>query len=608
MMARNKEIHFDEAIADSIASDKKIKEEPIKSVIFKAVWIITILFSSIGVIRVFSLSIIQGDYYSKRALANVRQEIPIIAPRGLITDRFGKPLVENKAILSVVIRVEEMIKAGEESEVLKAVGEIFGLNREELLKSFANYDFEKSADFLIAQDISLNQAIAIKSLNLRSLNVADDYKRQYQSPAFAHIIGYVGKTSKDDLSARKDLTAYDSVGRAGLEAYYDDLLRGKNGKKLIYRNIYGKIEKIEEAEDKKIGGELTTTVDAEFQQYFYNRLLDGLRSLGRNSGVGLALNPKNGEVLALSSMPSFDGNNVSEYLSNPYEPLFNRAVAGVYNPGSTIKPIHATAALREGVIVPKGQIFSAGFIEIPNPFDPSHPSRFLDWRPHGWVDLYSAIARSSNVYFYEVVGGFEDQRGVGVGKIIEYWKKFGFDKKTGIDLPGESTGFLPNPEEKEKRTKTIWRIGDTYNIAIGQGDIAVTPLELINAVIAIGTGRAMRPHLVSGPENQVILDLSEFEPQFKEVRKGMEDTVSKPYGTANKLSDLPFRIAAKTGSAQTANNTKINALFVGLAPAHDPQIAILILIENAREGSLNTIPIAKDVLGWYYENRILTNR
>lgn len=609
MPRRSKDFHFDEAVADSLAPSEKIKEEPIKSLIFKAVWVSSLLISILALIRIFFLGGLQGSYYAERALGNVRQELPIIAPRGVILDRRGIPLVENKTIFSVFLRVDEMINRGERDKVSKATEEILGINLDEKLANLEASDLENYLDYLIAEDISPKQAIDLKSLNLGSLRVEDDYKRSYRSNAFAHVVGYVGRPNKDDLSKNKKLNVSDSLGKAGLEAYYDGILRGENGKKLVYKNTKGEVQKIEKSKDIKIGQIFKTTIDADFQEYFYNRLREGLQSLGRTSGVGIAINPGNGEVLALVSSPTFDPTKVSEFLNDPTEPLFNRAVSGVYNPGSTIKPIHAVAALKERVIDTKKQIFSAGFIELPNPFDPSQPSRFLDWRPHGWVDLYSAIARSSNVYFYEVGGGFEGLKGLGIDRLLTYWQKFSLDKKTGIDLPGESSGFLPNPDEKEKRTGTIWRIGDTYNVSIGQGDIAVTPLELLNGIIAIGNGgKVFEPHIAESREVKVIFDLSELEPYLKEVRKGMEDAVSKSYGTARLLSDLPVKVAAKTGSAQTSNNTKTNALFVGYSPREHPQIAILVLIENAREGSLNAVPIAKDVLGWYYKNRMISNR
>ena len=396
----------------------------------------------------------------------------------------------------------------------------------------------------------------------------------------------------------------DFIGRAGLEAYYDNSLRGENGRITIYRNAFGDLEDIKRTREPVAGSSLKTTIDAEFQEYFYDRMSLELKSLGRFSGVGLAINPENGEVLTLMSFPSFDANNISDYLSDPNQPLFNRAVSGAYSPGSAIKPVHAVAALKEGVVNPDTQIYSAGYIEIPNPYNPDNPSRFVDWKAHGWVNLRKALAVSSNVYFYEVGGGFENITGVGIEKLQRYWEKFGFGRQTGIDLPGEVAGFLPSPEEKEERTGSIWRVGDTYNVSIGQGDLRFSPVELLNGISAIAEGRAFKLHIAEQDDSEEIINLDDFSESLPEVREGMKDVVRSEYGSAKLLGDLPVKVAGKTGTPQTTGNTKINAIFVAYAPADDPKIAVLVLIEDAREGSLNAVPIARDVLGWYYENRL----
>jgi len=419
--------------------------------------------------------------------------------------------------------------------------------------------------------------------------------------------------NSQDLRENEELVLNDLIGRAGLEAFYDDRLRGKNGAIALYRNAKGEVEATTRVKEPIAGNRLETTLDADFQRYFYQRMIQALVSLGRTSGAGIAINPKNGEVLALVSLPSFDANNIAPSLNNPNRPLFNRAVSGLYSPGSTIKPIHAVAALNEKIIAPDRQIFSAGYIEVPNPYRPDQPSRFLDWKAHGWVNLYQAIARSSNIYFYAVGGGLEPNvspnhdflKGLGIERLIAYWKRFGLDQKTGIDLPGEASGFLPNPTEKEKRTGARWLIGDTYNVSIGQGDLTITPIRLLSAIAAIANnGRAFAPHLAKERKGPILIDVSDLGDALTEVRKGMEETVNQPYGTAHLLNDLPLKVAGKTGSAQIAGNTKVNALFVGYAPASNPEIAVLILIEDAKEGSLNTVPIARDVFRWYYENRL----
>lgn len=597
-----KRIDFDEVISDAAASDLSLLEQPLRPLVFRGVVLATVIVALVFSITVLLLASVNHNRYLKRAQANANQEIPLIAPRGIITDRNGVPLSENQAIFSAFLQVSEMARNNEKEAVLRTAEDILGLDRKEVLENLGNTNFES---IILKRDISREQAIAVKTLGLKSLIVESDYRRNYKDPAFAHVLGYVGLVNGEDLLANEELVLNDLIGRSGLEAYYDNTLRGKNGAVTAYRNALGEVESVSRTKEPEPGGELKTTIDAGLQKYFYDRLLQGLLSLGRTSGVGIAVNPQNGEVLALVSLPSFDANNLTSYLDNPNRPLFNRAVSGIYSPGSTIKPIHAAAALHEGVVDPQKKVYSAGYIEIPNPYDPSRPSRFLDWKAHGWVDLYSALARSSNIYFYAVGGGLDDIKGLKIAKLNEYWKRFGLDKKTGIDLPGESNGFLPNPDEKEKRTGSPWLLGDTYNVSIGQGDLQITPLELISAISAISNGgRAFKPHLLKDKRSELLIDITDMEPSLREVRLGMEDGVKKPYGTAHLLATLPLKVASKTGSAQIALNTKINALFVGYAPTENPEIAILILVENAKEGSLNTIPIANDVLQWYYSNRM----
>ena len=603
-----RQVDFDEVISDSNPSVEKFSaiESPLNQSVFHMVFAVAVIMTLIFLGKTVFLAGVQGSHYANRSENNINQDVPLIAPRGIITDRNNIPLVENEAIFSVFLRINEMVRSNEQEEVLSVSETILGLNRDEVLENINSTNFEGAVDVILARDITRDQVIAIRGLGLTSLVVENDYRRRYNSKAFSHVIGYVGLANSKDLNSNEDLVINDLVGRAGLEAYYDSRLRGKNGAVTIYRNALGDVEAIERTREPIAGDKLETTIDAKFQEYFYNRMLKGLTSLNRTSGVGMAINPQNGEVLALISFPSFDANNISPSLSNPHQPLFNRAISGLYSPGSTIKPIHATAALAEGNVTPTDQVFSPRYIEIPNPYNPDHPSRFVDWKPQGWVDVKSALARSSNVYFYAIGGGFEDTKGLGIAKLREYWDIFGINKLTGIDLPGESKGILPDPDEKKERTGSIWRIGDTYNVSIGQGDLRITPIELLISIAAIANhGKAFIPHIAKIDNPQPLLDLGWLESSLSIVREGMIDAVDKPYGTANMLKDLPMSTAAKTGSSQVANNTKTNALFVGYGPTENPEIAIIILVEDAKEGSLNAVPIANDVLRWYYKNRLI---
>ncbi len=616
-MSKN-ELNVEDLVFNKDKREQDYLELPLSRQTF---WLVGLVILGVGLIvfgRSFYLNVVRGFFYQDRALANLHRELEIPAPRGVIRDRFGNPLVENKNSFSAFLSVVDLLKSGSDLRgSVQQIAEVLDADAEELVGFVERANLEKRNYLPLARNISRSQAIALSSLNLDAIDITADYVRDYPNgPVFSHVLGYVGESE----------TSKDIVGKSGVEAYYDQFLRGADGRMLVYRDAKGQVLDEKIAEAPRSGADVVTTIDADLQTFFYNRLKTALAFLGRDSGVGIALDPQNGEVLAMVSMPTFDNNQIAKYLNGRSQPLFNRAISGQYTPGSAIKPLVALAALREKIVEPDFQVLSTGSIEIPNPYDPENPSRFLDWKAHGWVDLYSALARSSNVYFYEVGGGFERFKGLGIEKLRSYWQTFLLGQKTGIDLFSENSGFLPAPEEKEKRTGQIWRIGDTYNVSIGQGDLLLTPLQLINFIASIANGgKIYRPHLVSAPPSlaptlsvgeptpgvgfvgrqfPVLFDYSDWQEELAAVRRGMEDAVSKPYGTANMLAYLPMKSAGKTGSSQVANNTRTNAFFVGYAPATDPEIAILVLIENSKEGSLNAVPVARDVMQWYYENRI----
>ena len=616
---KKREVGFEETVVDSLAEEQNIMERPIGSLVFYILLFVSVLISSIAIGRVAIWGTLKHEFYKGKALANINKEVPIIAPRGIITDRYGESLLENKAIFSVTLDINAMIKDGREAEILAAAENILKIDPEGLKLKIYGADLENNNILIIAQDVAREDAIKIEGLDINSISISSDYRREYKSEAFSHILGFIGLPSIEDIEGDSNISLIDAVGKNGLEKYYDGILRGKNGKESVFRNAKGESEETGNYTEPHPGETLTTTIDKELQGFFYESLSKNLRAKGQKAGVGIIITPKNGEVLSLISLPSFNPDEIGKYLDNYSHPLFNRAISGAYNPGSTIKPMHAVAALKEGVVNEKTRIYSDGLIEVPNPYNPDLPSYFVDWRPQGWVDVYSAIAKSSNIYFYAIAGGlpknesgiisgYLNPNGIGIEKINNYWRKFGFGSKTGIDLPNESVGFLPEPEEKEERTGSIWRLGDTYNIAIGQGDVLLTPLQLLNGLIAIiNGGPVFKPHIrLTDPEP--LFDLSILSQEFAIVRRGMEETIKEPYGTGYYLSSLPFKTAGKTGSAQVSGNTKTNALFIGYGPTDeymkDKQIAMLILIEDAQEGSLNAIPIAKEVFEWYYMNRL----
>lgn len=619
-MKSKPEFDLEHAIIETQARHLDILELPLSRRVFLLMGGAAFLFVGIFFSRIFYLSVLYGDFYGRRSAMNVTKPITLPAVRGVIYDRFGKVMARNESAFRLVLNAGLAKRQKIDLDAMAdSLSGILETDKESLMSIIGKTDLEKTALITLGRDISPAQVSEIQKLGISALEIQDDYRRDYVGgPAFAPVVGYTGQIQFGDLH-----------GKAGLEKYYDSILGGEDGLRLMYKNAKGEIldEKLLDA--PRHGQDIYTAIDADLQEYFYNRLRQALISLGRNVGVGIAVNPQNGEILSLVNIPSYDSNVFTipsakkergNLLTAFFRPLFNRAVSGMYTPGSTVKPLVAIAGLKEGVITPQSRVFSSGILEIPNPYNPDQPSRFLDWRAHGWVDVRSALARSSNIFFYAVGGGLPSgvgdigdvRKGLGIDKLKEYWKLFGFGEKTGIDLDGENSGFLPDPEEKEARKNDIWRLGDTYNVTIGQGDLLVTPIQLLSQIAAIANGgKWYKPHIlkeVKGGEKvqpEIIRDFSIFSDELKEVQEGMKDTVRKPYGTAYKLADLPMQVAGKTGSSQVSNNTKTNAFFVAYAPADNPQIAILVLIENAREGSLNAVPVGKDVLDWYYWNRLV---
>jgi penicillin-binding protein 2 len=629
---RDDDMAFEDAIEDDWSKDLDIAEVSIgnKPMVVLGAVIFLIACAIFGRVIFLNLS---GAYYEARAENNVAQADETSAPRGIIYDREGNALAENKAAFAAVLDARTFLQnENDESSTLATTQSILGISPDDVMALVASSSAQDFATpVVLAENLNQNQLVNMEALDIPSLKVQDDFERDYPNgPIFSSVIGYTGRVTQDDLEGDPGLKYQDFIGKTGLEAFYDDVLRGTPGVQVTYKNAQGKTFGQNEQSSPVIGKPLTLTIDGGLQAYFYNRLAAGLQSLGRTVGVGIAMDPQTGQILSLINMPSFDNNVFSEpgqnteienLLTSPDKPLFNRAVTGFYNPGSTIKPLDGVAGLTEGVIDSTRDIFSPGYVLVPNPYDPSMPTKYLDWQYQGSVDLASALAQSSDVYFYIVGGGspayttplLNDPsdygiKGLGPSGLYTWWQKFGLGKPTGIDMPNEAAGFLPTPAWKQQKTGKPWLQGDTYNVAIGQGDLLMTPLQLIDYSTAIANGgKVYRPYLNASSTPQVEENLTQFLPEIEQVQAGMRATVDTPRGTAYTMNDLPFPSCGKSGSAQIQNNTEENALFIGYAPcgtpSSTPQIIVLVLIENSKQGSLNAIPIAKDVLNWWYQNR-----
>ncbi len=623
-MNRNSELHVEEIFLDGGgAREAPYAPFPASRGAFLVVFAAAALLS-VGVLgKVGFLNMVRGAFYEARAAANVSREINLPSYRAVILDRYGEVLAENVSSASVFLNVPTLLSLAPERRASLGfqISEILGLPQADFDQLIEKTDFARTNWVPLARDVNADEVIAVKGLNDASIQVVDDYRRTYPGgAAFAHVIGYTGVGEGNSV-----------VGKSGIEVEYDREIRGKDGQYVFFEDASGGVVGNRVVSPPEPSEPFATTIDAEFQRFFYDRLTEGLAALGREAGVGIALNPKTGEVLALVSAPSFDPNAFvdrgrtserTQILRDPSERLFNRAISGAYSPGSTIKPLVALAALREGIVNPGTAIFSDGALEVPNPYFPDQPSVFLDWKAHGWVNLASAIARSSNIYFYLTGGGIPkglqasdlvlgsfDRAGLGADRLMDYARRLGFGGKTGIDLPAEGESFLPTPGMREAGSGNQWRIGDTYNVSIGQGDLSVTPIQLVSFMAGLGSGGVVhRPFIRMGKAVSDIADFSEWRDEIAAVQRGLEEAVADPSGSSNMLSTLPIAVAGKTGTPQIANKRRVNAFFTGYGPVENPELAILVAVENAREGSLNALPIARDVFRWYYEHRITSGK
>lgn len=412
---------------------------------------------------------------------------------------------------------------------------------------------------------------------------------------------------------------------SGLEQYYDKTLDQKSGESRLKRDAMGNIMSEEIVSMPESGNSLVLWLDSKLQERVTSALSEAINRAGAKGGVALAMDPKTGGILALVSLPSFDNNLFSQGLKeedwqklqdNKSNPLFNRAISGKYLTGSTIKPLIASAVLQEKIITPDKELYCGGSISIPNPWDPNNPTIKKDWDIHGWSDMRKAIAESCDVYFYTVGGGYQDQQGLGPSKIKKYLDLFGWSSATGIDLPEESSGFVPDKDWKKKEFGNSWWDGDTYNLAIGQGFLLITPLEVITSIAAVANGgKLIKPQVVHEIIDSSKNIIEDFQPKIirenfidsdnlKIAREGMRQSVTgegSPHASGVILNSLPIAVAAKTGTAEIGAGFRHNWVTV-FAPYDDPEIILTILVEKVKGDQVAVLPAAKEILDWYFSS------
>lgn len=588
---------------------------------------ILIIFS-ILFIRIFYLQIIKMSEFEAMARNNGLRIYYTLAPRGIIYDRFGVKLVDNIPSFDLFIIPADLPKAQKERDsLISLVAEITGINFFEIKQKLEANKYNIFTPILIKENLNTDLALYIETqlIKMPGVYLEKNAKRVYgYSPFLSHVIGYIGRVSKEDLKNNQNLINTDFIGKMGIEFSFDKYLRGINGKLKFELNSKGEIVSRQLISEPVVGNNIELTIDAELQKKAYEVLNSSLKNIPNNfGGAVVALNPKTGEILAAVSIPSFDNNKFSfglsseEYkrlIENPLKPFFNRVISGEYPPGSTIKPFIALAALEENVIEPNQKIYAEEAIYIKNQYNPNIVYKFSDWKKHGWIDMFDAIAESSNVYFYTVGGGFGDIKGLGIENIKKYLSLFNFGNKLNIDIVGERSGFLPDKKWKRETKNEDWFLGDTYNISIGQGGLLVTPLQLAvaSAVIANG-GRVVQPFIVKKIFDNNKNTIKEFNTiilrenflkdiNIQVVKKAMRKTVTS--GTAKLLNSLPMKAAGKTGTAQFGQEGRTHAWFTAFAPYDNPDIVLVVLSEGGGEGFSSAVPVANEILWWYYENRI----
>lgn len=545
----NKEIAPDEIFLDS-KNLPEFNTQQFEGKIEKAIGrhviaLLGIFFIVVGFLfvgRVWFLQIAQGDVYVKRSENNRLEHIPIFAKRGIIYDRNKKELAWNS--------------------------------------------FEEGSD---------------------------TSKRSYiQEDGFGHLLGYVSYPSKD---SKGFFYQEEFVGKNGVEKIYNDLLSGENGIKLIEVNALGKVQSESSMQPPADGKDIFLSIDSRVQAKVYEIIKQTAADRGFTGGAGVVMDVTNGEILALTSVPEYspailsdggDSAKIAEYVASEKKPFLDRAVGGLYTPGSIVKPFVALGALNEKIIDPEKKILSTGSISIQNPYFPDIKSVFMDWRPQGWVNMREALGVSSDVYFYEIGGGFEDQKGLGIYNIDKYMRMFGMSAKTGIDLPGEEEGTIPSPEWKAKNFNgEAWRIGDTYHTAIGQYGFQVTPIQMVRAVAAIARGGVLlTPHVFSHSSGSTPLAQSQAsvidmnQDYFTVVREGMRKVVLG--GTGSALNTPNVSVAGKTGTAELGTLKKfVNSWVVGFFPYEHPRYAFAVVMEHGPHDNLVGAPyVMRTLLDW----------
>jgi penicillin-binding protein 2 len=555
-------------------------------------------------VQFWNLQVVRSRHFIELAENNRSRLVTLAAPRGALLDRSGHLLVGNRPSFNVVLTPEH---ADDLDRVIGRLSTTLGVGEATIRERLARR--QPYRPVVVKTDASLADVAALEARRLELPEVSVDVVplRSYPlAAAAAHALGRVGEITERQLQQPelRDLPPGSLVGQAGIEARYNQQLMGKDGYRRVIVNSRGLEVAEAERQPPKDGPDLTLSIDASLQEAME-------RAFRGRSGSAVALDPQTGEILAMTSTPAYDPNEFTtgidatmwaKLAEDPETPLMNRVIQGVYAPGSTFKIIAAVAALEEGVITPQTTFYCPGYLSVYNTvFRCSNPGG------HGVVDLRRAIAVSCNVFFYQVGIRLE------IARLAKWAKLMGLGSPTGVDLPHEASGLMPSPEWKLRLFKTPWYAGETVSVAIGQGQVSVTPLQMarVAAVIANG-GWLVRPHLARAAAAGIDLrplPLGIRPETIAAVKEGMRAVVAEGTGWRARMSSV--EVCGKTGSAQVVARSRLektpnayellpHGWFVAFAPADHPRIALAVLVEHGGSGGGAAAPVAREILAHFF--------
>ena len=574
------------------------------------------LLTCVLIARLYFLQVVQYEYHSTLSENNRVHVQPLPPTRGLIFDRNGLIIADNRPSFSLTLTRE---RAGDWQQVLKVMAEVLELPEEEraLFEKRVRQGRRPFEPVPVLFELSEEQIarVAVNQFRLPGVEVVAQLVRHYpQGQSFAHSVGYVGRINEAELKKLDpvDYSGTHHIGKTGIERFYEEQLHGEVGYEEVETNARGRVLRVLKRTDPVPGKDIMLTLD--------KRLQDAAEAaLAGRRGAIVAIEPSSGDVLAMVSQPSFDPNlfvtgigfkAYAELRDSLDRPLYNRVLRGLYSPGSTIKPMMAVAGLDSGVTTPSSRVFDPGFYQLPN-----YDHKYRNWNRSGdgWVNLEMAIMRSNDTYFYDLA------HKMGIDRMHDYMSRFGLGQRVSLDMFEESSGLMPSREWKRGRYRQAWYPGETLILGIGQGYMQATPLQLAQATALMASrGKWIRPHLAKTIEGQApvdpapMADIQLRDPKFWDhARFGMEQVMHGPRGTARKVGDAAlYRLAGKSGTAQVVaikqgekyDRSKVlerhrdHALFIAYAPADKPTIAVAVMVENGESGSGVAAPVAKQVI------------